>query len=47
MNERAKITASHLARQAIVYLRQGDSVKSGITRRTSARPCSYHPGIVQ
>jgi len=26
---------------------QGDSVKSGITQRTSARPCSYHPGTVQ
>src|ERR1039457_5541384 len=26
---------------------QGDSVKSGITRRTSARPCSCRPGTVR
>jgi hypothetical protein len=26
---------------------QGDSVKSGITRRTSPRPCSCRPGTVR
>jgi len=31
MNERAKITASHLARQAIVYLRQSSAAHAAFS----------------
>jgi hypothetical protein len=37
MNERAKVTAQHLARQAIVYLRQSSAAQSStIASRPSA-----------
>ena len=34
MNERAKITASHLARQAIVYLRQSSTAQVEHNRKS-------------
>ena len=36
MNERAKITAQHLARQAIVYLPMREAIKAlGVSRQTA------------
>ena len=37
MNERSKITASHLARQAIVYLRQSSAAQVEHNRESTAR----------
>jgi DNA invertase Pin-like site-specific DNA recombinase len=37
MNERAKITASHLARQAIVYLRQSSPAQVEHNRESTQR----------
>jgi len=50
MNERAKITASHLSRQAIVYLRQSsaaqvahnrESTRAAIRRASKARDLGW------
>jgi len=43
MNERAKITAHHLSRQAIVYLRQSSAAQVENNRESTDRqssPCS-------
>ena len=37
MNERAKITASHLSRQAIVYLRQSSAAQVEHDRKSTDR----------
>jgi biotin operon repressor len=37
MNERAKITASHLSRKAIVYLRQSSAAQVGNNRESTDR----------
>jgi hypothetical protein len=38
LNERAKITAGHLARQAIVYLRQSSAAQVEHNRESTERP---------
>jgi len=44
MNERAKITASHLARHAVVYLRQSSAAQVEHNRESTERQYACQQG---